>query len=116
MTMPTENKLGENIIQKQALSSRAILAIFLAAFLIIGGGAAFFIGQKIVTERALYSGYFSDLKGIVYFAFADKDDLAGDLYAFDVRKRTYKRLFDDGFVKYTGKLSPQGDEIAYFAA
>ena len=64
----------------------------------------------------MYSGYFSDLKGIVYFAFADKDDLAGDLYAFDVRKRTYKRLFDDGFVKYTGKLSPQGDEIAYFAA
>ncbi|MCH7529587.1 PD40 domain-containing protein [Patescibacteria group bacterium] len=104
-----QNNLGE-AGQDSHSSKRSLVAISILAIIFAGVAVFWFFSQEEKIES------FVDLKGKVYLTLALANDNAADLYVLDIESRNISKFLDDGFVKYTSEISPNGDKIAYTAA
>ena len=88
--------------------SVVIVSILLIIFVAVASFWFFYKDTKVKS--------FVDLSGDVYLTLALVGDNAANLYTLDVDSRVISRLSGDDFVRYTSKISPSGDKIAYVAA
>lgn len=79
--------------------------VFLALIIILWGGVFFFAPKP-----------FDTLSGTLYLTLAPQGDRATDLYQFDVKTHQFTKMFDDNFIKYTGKFSPSSEKMAFASA
>ncbi len=57
------------------------------------------------------------LSGTLFLTLAKSGDRAADLYSFDVQSRSFTEVFpNNGLIEYTGKVSADGEKIAYASA
>jgi len=80
--------------------------IFLFLVLFLWGGVSFFFAPKP----------FDTLSGTLYLTLAPQGEKVTDLYQFDVKTHQFTKMFDDNFIKYTGKFSPSGEKMAFASA
>jgi len=74
-----------------------------------------------LTSFLLYKMFFSPkpfdtLSGTIYMTLAQRGDKATDLYRFDIKTRNFSKIFEDNFIKYTGKISLDNKKIAFSSA
>jgi len=59
---------------------------------------------------------FDTLSGNIYLTLVPLGEKVADIYRFDVKTRQFEKVFNDNFIKFTGKITPNTQSVAFVSA